>query len=115
MDLQMDSSTEPTATAFPVWDFTVSSGIVSFLTGDLADVQAAGMAAFIQLGSIPQLPNLGVPLAEYLTKSVTFGDLDAAIRQSAQNANVPSYVPNYEVVNGRLIVTMRSVKTGSGL
>ncbi len=110
MDFTMDSSTEGNVNSFPTWDFAVFSGIVPFISGDPGQVQAAEMAAFIQLGSIPQLPGLGVPWAEFLTKSVTFGDLDAAIRQSAFNAGVANFVPSYDFVNAKLVVTMQATK-----
>lgn len=110
MDFTMSSSTVGSPSSFPTWDFAVTSGVVPFISGNPGNVQAAEMAAFIQLGSIPQLPNVGVPWAEFLTKGVTFGDLDAAIRQSAFNAGVSNFVPNYDILNSRLVVTMQATQ-----
>lgn len=110
MDFTMGSSSPGTETSFPKWDLTVTSGIVAFISGDPGDVQAASMAAFIQLGSIPQLPTVGVPWAEFLTKQATFGDLDAAIRQSVANAGVSNFSPQYDILNGNLTVTMKAVQ-----
>ena len=114
MDFTVGSSSETTGTSFPNWDLAVTSGIVPFIEGDPADVQAASISAFIQLGSIPQLPDIGVPWVEFLTKQVTFGNLDAAIRQSAANANVSKFVPQYDILNGNLTVTMQATKQAGG-
>jgi len=110
MDFTVGSSTLGTPSAFPVWDLAVTSGIVPFITGSPADVQAATIAAFIQLGSIPQLPTLGVPWVEFVTKQITFGDLDAAIRQSVANAGVANFSPKYDILDGNLTVTMKAVQ-----
>ena len=110
MDFTMGSSSPGTDNSFPKWDLDVSSGVVAFISGDPGNVQAAAMAAFIQLGSIPQLPTIGVPWVEFLTKQATFGDLDAAIRQSVANAGVSNFSPQYDIVNGNLTVTMKAVQ-----
>lgn len=110
MDFTMSSSTTGTTSSFPTWDFAVTSGVVAFIQGDPASVQMAELAAFLQLGSIPQLPTQGVPWAEFLTKQATFGDLDAAIRKAAFNAGVSNFVPNYDFVNSKLVVTMQATK-----
>lgn len=113
MDLQMSSSTETTPTAFSTWDFDVQNGSVALISGDLADVQAASMAAFLQVGTIPQLPDVGVPWVEFLTGQATFGDIDAAIRKAAFTANVSNFAPQYDFENGRLTVTMTATKRTS--
>ena len=113
MDLTMASSTETTDTSFPTWDFDVQNGLVPLISGDLESVQAASMAAFLQVGTIPQLPDVGVPWAEFLTGIATFGDIDAAIRKAALSANVSNFSPEYDFENGRLTVTMSAVKRTS--
>ena len=114
MDFTMGSSSDTTSTTFPVWDLAVTSGVVDFIDGNPGDVQAASIAAFLQLGSIPQLPDLGVPWVEFLTRQVSFGNLDAAIRQSAANANVSQFVPQYDILDGNLTVTMKAVQQAGG-
>lgn len=110
MDLQMSSSTEQTGTSFPTWDFNVVAGVVPLISGDLERVQTAAMAAFIQVGSVPQLPEVGVPWAEFLTGGATFGDIDAAIRKAALASNVSEFQPVYDFENGRLTVTMTATQ-----
>lgn len=110
MDLQMASSTPTTSESFPTWDFDVQSGVVALIAGTVGDIQAAAIAAFIQVGSVPQLPDVGVPWVEFLTGDATFSDLDAAIRQAAINSNVGNFAPVYDFENGRLTVTMQAVK-----
>ncbi len=110
MDIQMSSSTEETETTFPTWDFTVVDGVVPLISGDQERVQTAAMAAFIQVGSVPQLPGVGVPWTEFLTGGATFGDIDAAIRKAALASNVSDFTPQYDFENGRLTVVMTAVQ-----
>lgn len=113
MDLQMSSSTTGTENAFPDWDFDVQSGVVELISGDTERVQTASMAAFLQVGSIPQLPTIGVPWVEFLTNVATFGDIDAAIRKAAFQAGVSDFTPFYDFENAKLTVTMQAVKGGN--
>lgn len=111
MDMQMASSTQGSPSSFPTWDFQVDSmGQVPMIFGDPESVQAATIAAFIQVGSVPQLPGVGVPWAEFLTGGASFGDLDAAIRQAAKTAGVSNFAPQYSIVNEQLVVTMQASK-----
>jgi hypothetical protein len=113
MDLQMSSSTPETSTSFPTWDFNVSSGVVPLISGDTERVQTAEIAAFVQVGSVPQLPTVGVPWAESLTGGATFGDIDAAIRKAALASGVSDFTPTYDFENGRLTVTMTATQGAS--
>ena len=106
MDLTMASSTPTTSNSFPTWDFDVQNGSVALISGDVENLQAATIAAFVQVGSVPQLPTVGVPWVEYLTGGATFGDIDAAIRKAALAANVANFTPQYDFENGKLTVTM---------
>lgn len=110
MDLKMNSTTLGTSTAFPVWDIAVVNGVAQVVTGSAESVQKASMAAFIQVGSVPQLPTVGVPWAEFMTGGANFADLDAAIRKAASSVNEPSFSPKYDFENGRLVVTMQSTQ-----
>jgi hypothetical protein len=113
MDLQMSSSTPGNSTSFPTWDFNITDGIVPLISGDVERVQTAAIAAFIQVGSVPQLPEVGVPWAESLTGGATFGDIDAAIRKAALNSGVSDFSPDYDFENGRLTVTMTATQGAS--
>lgn len=110
MDLKMSSSTLQTPTSFPLWDFAVEDGIVPLINGNEERVQTAAIAAFLQVGSIPQLPTAGVPWAEFETNGATFGDIDAAIRKAAIACGVSDFQPQYEFENGNLTVTMTAVQ-----
>jgi hypothetical protein len=110
MDLKMNSTTIGTSSAFPVWDIDVVNGVAQIVTGDAEHVQKASMAAFIQVGSVPQLPGVGVPWVEFLTGGANFADLDAAIRKAAQAVDEPNFSPNYDFENGRLVVTMQATR-----
>lgn len=91
---------------FPTWDLYVDGTIVPFITGDAGDAQGAGVTAYLQLGTIPQLPTIGVPWTEFLTGEVGFGVVDASIRKTLVYAGITNYYPNYDIVNDNVIVKM---------
>ncbi len=111
MDAKMASTTPGTFSTFPTWDFAIVNGACPLLTGDDESVQLAAMAAYIQVGTIPQLPDVGVPWTEFLTGTANGGDLDAAIRKNVAAAGQSEYNPDYEIFNNQLVVTMRRLKT----
>ena len=115
MDFTMSSSTEGNVNSFSDhWDFAVTSGIVFHSSAEtLARFRLPRWRLSSATGVYSCLSSraFGVPWAEFLTKlSVTFGDLDAAIRQSAFNAGVANFVPSYDFVNAKLVVTMQATK-----
>lgn len=109
MDIKMASTTTGSPSAFPSWDFEVNAmGEVPMIFGDTESVQTAEISAFLQVGTVPQLPGVGVPWAEFLTQGANFGDLDAAIRQAARAAGVQNFSPVYSIENEQLVVTMQA-------
>lgn len=100
MDAQMKE--EDLSADYPVWDLKVKDGIVPILSGDREDIQVATLASFIELGTIPQLPDVGVSWTKFLTGEMTFGELDVEIRTSIQNAGKDAYRPEYEINGDRL-------------
>lgn len=110
MDMKVSRSTAQTASQFPNFDVAVENGIVPLVSGNDESVQAAALAAFIQVGTIPQLPGVGVPWAEFSTNIATFGDVDAAIRKAAAAANVSNFSPDYSIENEKLVVNMVAVQ-----
>lgn len=100
MDAQMKE--ENLNADYPIWDLKVKDGIVPILSGDREDIQTALMASFIELGTIPQLPEAGVPWTKFLTGEMTFGELDVEIRTSIQNAGKENYRPDYQLNGDKL-------------
>ena len=96
MDMKM-SAERITSTEVPVWDLKVEGGIVPILTGDEEDIQIATLAGFLEVGTIPQLPNVGVPWGQFLTQDVTFGEIDMAVRQSIESAGKVGFYPQYDI------------------
>lgn len=88
------------------WDVKVDNGIVPILSGDEEDIQNATLACFLELGSIPQLPERGIPWTEFLTGTITFGELDSYIRESLVDSNKSDYYPNYEIQDDMLTLTV---------
>jgi hypothetical protein len=97
---------------YQTWDFMVVSGQVPIVSGMNGDQQNADISAFVQLGTIPQLPNKGVNWVGFLTGLITFGQLDANIRQALQDARAGGYVPHYVTKAGTLTVNIQLGSTG---
>lgn len=107
MDMKMRAE-QITASENPVWDVKVINGIVPILSGKEERLQTATLAGFIELGTILQLPAVGVNWLGFLTGSVTFGELDTGIRQSIQDAGVGEFSPDYDLVNDTLVMTINA-------
>ncbi len=109
MDIKMNAQ-KITASAHPVWDVKVEKTIVPMVTGDEEDLQNATLAGFLEKGTIPLLPDAGVSWSDYLTGSLTFGELDAQIRDSISEAGKDNFYPDYEIENDQLIMTIGKVE-----
>ena len=109
MDMQM-AAERIDGTNFPVWDVKVKDGIVPIITGNDEDLQRAVLAGFLELGTIPNLPLVGVPWTRYLAKEITFGDLDVAVRDSLRQAGAEGYQPEYDLTGDKLTMTVGKVE-----
>lgn len=105
MDLKMKSEAI-SSSSHPIWDVDAKNGIIPIIIGDEEDFQTATLSGFLELGSIPQLPNAGVPWTEFLTKKITFGELDSLIRDSIQNAGKSEFYPKYDITDDVLTMTV---------
>lgn len=105
MDMKMKAETIETG-EFPVWDVKVSNGIVPIISGDEEDLQCATLAGFIELNSIPLLPDAGVPWTDYMSGAITFGELDADVRDSLSAAAKDNFYPDYEITDDKLVMTI---------
>ena len=104
MDIKMKA--EDDSGDFPTWDLKTENNIVPILSGDEEDLQIATLACFLEKGSIKQLKEMGVAWATYLTGDKTFGELDAEIRESLRKADKADFVPNYQIDNDKLTLTV---------
>lgn len=104
MDMAMNI--EDIKTSGISWDCKLKDGIVEIVTGEKEDIQTATLAGFLIKGTIPQLPEAGVPWLEFLTSSLTFGELDYFIRESLQQAGKDIYMPDYDIQNDQLTMTI---------
>lgn len=84
------------------WDVDAKGGIVPILSGGKEEVQCATLACFLEAGTIPQIPSMGVDWAGFLTGSKTFGEIDAEIRQSLIAAGREDFRPEYRIDGDRL-------------
>ena len=104
MDLKMKS--EDITTAGVSWDCQVTNGIVPIICDDTEDMQAAIMAGFLIMGTVPQLPEAGVPWTEFLTNKITFGVLDFYVHESLSNVGRDDYYPQYDIVDDQLTMNI---------
>lgn len=104
MDLKMQA--ENITTAGVSWDCDVQNGIVPIITDDQEDLQDATLAGFLIIGTVPQLPEAGVPWTDFLTGKITFGVLDFYVRDSLANVELQNYMPQYDIVDDQLTMSI---------
>lgn len=104
MDLKMKA--EEITVAGTNWDCQVIDGIVPIITGDEENLQSAIQAGFLIKGTIPQLPEAGVPWSDFLTQKMNFGELDFFVRDSLQKAGKENYYPQYDIENDKLTMSI---------
>lgn len=108
MDMKMKAETM--SSAGTEWDCKVVDGLVEIITDDDEDLQCATIGAFLIQGTVPQLPEAGVPWTDYLTKKITFGELDFYIRDSLEKVEKPLFYPGYSIENDSLRTTIGKYK-----
>jgi hypothetical protein len=104
MDLKMKA--EEITTAGTSWDCDVANGLVPIIMDDKEDNQGAILAGFLIRGTVPQLPDAGVPWTEYLTGKITFGVLDFYVRDSMSNVGRDNYYPQYDIEKDQLTMSI---------
>ena len=112
MDAALQSSFTP-ANSYQVFDYLVQGNIVPVLndaglTGSVEDAQHAQMSAYIQRGTIPQLPQFGVEWVEFFTGAVNFGVVDGEIKSNLLAVGLSNFRPVYDLVNDKLTVSVVS-------
>ena len=100
MDLKMKA--EDITDAGVNWDCEVKNGNVPIIKDDEEDLQCAILAGFLITGTVPQLPEAGVPWTEFLTGKITFGVLDFYVRESLLNVGKDNYYPEYDIEKDKL-------------
>lgn len=88
------------------WDCKVQDGNVQIIYDGEEDLQCATLAGFLVRGTIPLLPQAGVPWSEFLTSKMTFGELDFYVRQSLQDVGKETYYPQYDIENDQLTMSI---------
>ncbi len=90
------------------WDIDTTADMPHIVSGEDELLQRAQIAAFLQKGSIPLMPDTGNDWLKYFMHEVSFVELDAQIRQNmillTESHNyVPSYVIQGDAMS--LVVT----------
>ena len=98
----MQSSTK-SPTSYQEWDYYVVNGIVPIIEDDQEDAQAASMAAYLQAGTIPQLPDEGVDWVGFFTGDTPFNEVDNQIKNNLFAISLIDYYPTYDTVNDALV------------
>lgn len=104
MDLKMKA--EEISTAGVSWDCQVADGIVPIIQNDTEDLQCATLAGFLIVGTVPLLPNAGVPWTDFLTGKITFGVLDFYVRESLKNVQKDNFYPQYDIEEDQLTMSV---------
>ena len=105
MDVEMRK--EEVTTTDIIWDVkTEDASIVPILSQEEENVQIATLAGYLQKGSIPQLPNVGVNWSGFLTGSLNFGELDGEIREALKQTGKEDYMPVYSINNDNLVLNI---------
>lgn len=108
MDLKMNA--EDITSAGVSWDCEVQNGNVPIITDEREEVQNATLAGFLIVGTVPQLPEAGVPWTDFLTGKITFGVLDFYVRDSLANVELQNYMPQYDIVDDQLTMSIGKVQ-----
>lgn len=108
MDLKMNA--EVITTEGVSWDCDVENGIVPIITDDKEDLQCATLAGFLITGTVPQLPEAGVPWTDFLTNKITFGVLDFYVRESLRNVDENNFYPEYDIEEDQLTMSVGKVQ-----
>ena len=111
MDLKMAAETITSNGVY--WDCQVQDGIVPIISGDEEDLQCATIASFLIRGTVPLLPDAGVPWTDFLTHKMSFGELDYYIRESLLNVEKQTFYPDYSIGNQGLKMTIQKKEDNS--
>lgn len=110
MDLKMQA--EEITTNGITWDCELENGIVPIILDDKEDLQCATIAGFLERGTVPQLPEAGVPWTDYLTNKITFGVLDFYVRESLLNVGKDNFFPEYDIEEDKLTMKIGKLEQG---
>ena len=114
MDLKMNA--EDITSAGVSWDCDVQDGDVPIITDETEEVQNATLAGFLIVGTVPQLPDAGVPWTDFLTGKITFGVLDFYVRDSLMAAGKDEYYPQYDIEDDQLTMSIgKAVEENNGI
>ena len=106
MDILLSSNTDK-STGLPTWDFSLRKGVVQTIEKTAETKQRAVLASFLQVGTIPQLPNTGNPWLGVVLGEKNLLDADATVRSNIQNlAGTFSHVPVYSTSGNKLVCTI---------
>ena len=100
MDLKMNA--EDITDQGVSWDCDVQNGNVPIIMDDKEELQCATLAGFLITGTVPQLPEAGVPWTDFLTNKITFGVLDCYVRDSLMNVQKDDFYPEYDITEDQL-------------
>ena len=103
MDIKMKAET---ITEQIEWDCKVSNGEAVLAGSAEEELQCATIAGFLVKGSVPQLPEVGVPWTDFLQKKITFGELDFYVRESLKGVEKDTYYPQYDIQSDRLTMSI---------
>lgn len=96
--------TQVSANEYPTWDYFVSGDIVPIIVGSEEEDQRAAVSGFLQKGSIPQLPDVGIAWVEYLLGEVPLTEIDTQIRDTLTRNGLSNFDVAYDIINDKMSV-----------
>ena len=96
---------------YPTWDLHVEDGIAPLIDGLNEEQQRANISVFLQKGSVPSLESTGVDWAGFFVKSLSFGDIDTAIREALIESGSDDFEPSYDIVNDSFYTVVKRIQT----
>lgn len=108
----MDTVT--TNKGLPQWDFILNTDANSLNFGGVETVeldaeqkQRAIIATYLQKGTIMQMPDIGAPIVELLTGSMTPSAFNAALQENIHKlANTLAYKVDYSILDDKLVLNV---------
>lgn len=99
----------------PQWDFKFDNerGQLLFTDNELDEErQRAIIASFLQKGTIPQLPDTGVDWVDLISQAKSPSEINSQVINAIhENADSYAYLPTYNKVGDKLVVSIKEITT----
>lgn len=103
MNSVKDEQTEET-----LWDFKLKNKALCWIDHDTAEEQRAVVSTFLQRGTVPQAPSIGIQWAELLSGTALPQEVNIQIKNAiTEYTGGAKYFPKYSMKDGKLFVEVK--------